>query len=204
MHSLKQAARTSSCVLLLWGVFGQAAHAQTEAARAVIEETSQAVLTVLQEPGAERASRRKRIQEIAYQSFDFSTMSKLVLAPGWKDFSEAQRGEFVTEFKQLLAANYGERIDQYDREKVQFVGERVEPRGDVTVKTRIVGGGPDVFEVDYRLRDRGDRWLVIDVVIEGVSLVHNYRSQFQEVLRKQGQAGLLAELRAVNASSESG
>ena len=82
----------------------------------------------------------------------------------------------------MLANNYRSRFDSYSGESVDLLGDRAEPRGDVTVRTRLVGGDNDGVNIDYRLRQTDGRWLVIDIVVEGISIVSNYRDQFKAVL----------------------
>ena len=166
--------------------------------REAIEQTVDGVLAVLRDPALSQGDRHAAIEAIAYERFDFTTMSKLVLARNWKRFSAEQRDEFLREFKNYLANAYGDRIDRYEQEEVEIVGEREEPRGDVTVRTRIVGGEYAGATVDYRLRGRTGRWLVVDVVVEGISLVSNYRDQFREVLSNGGPDHLLDRLREKN------
>ena len=125
-------------------------------------------------------------------------MSRLVLARNWKRFSKPQQVEFVEEFKNFLAHSYGDRIDRYSEEDVEVTGERPEPRGDVTVHTKIVGGQYSDAVVDYRLRQKDGTWRIIDVVVEGISLVFNYRDQFKEVVSRHGPEGLLERLREKN------
>lgn len=161
----------------------------------MVDATVAAVLVVLREPGLSVDERRSRIERIAYDRFDFETMSRLVLARGWRRFSDAQQDEFVEAFKRHLSASYGSRVERYEQESVAIVEERIEPRGDVTVQTRIKGGRYDGTAVDYRLRQRDGGWRVIDVVIEGVSLVSNFRSQFAEVMARGGPEEVLRRLR---------
>jgi phospholipid transport system substrate-binding protein len=132
--------------------------------------------------------------------FDFITLSKLVLARNWKRFSGPQQEQFIEEFKRYLAVNYGNRIERYDQQKVEIVGERQEPRGDVTIQSVVRGGEFEGATVDYRLRQNQGRWLVIDVIVEGISLVSNFRDQFKEVLARGGPEELLEALRAKNAA----
>jgi phospholipid transport system substrate-binding protein len=168
--------------------------------REAVEQMVEEVLAVLRDSALSQEDRRAVIEAIAYERFDFKTMSKLVLARSWKRFSAEQRDEFMREFKDYLAHSYGDRIDRYEQEEVEIVGQREEPRGDVTVQTRIVGGEHSGTNVDYRLRGRTGRWLVIDVVVEGISLVSNYRDQFREVVNNGGPDHLLVQLREKNAS----
>jgi len=171
---------------------------------AVIERTADEVIAILRDEGLSRDQRKERIETIAYERFDFTTMSRLVLARNWRRLSPEQQEEFEREFKEYLALSYGDRIDRYEQERVEIVGQRQEPRGDVTVKTRIVGGEYEGADVDYRLRERGGQWRVIDVIIEGISLVSNYRDQFQEVMARGGPEHLLDALREKNAQEAGG
>ncbi len=177
--------------------------AEPSAARAVIDRTVEQVLAVLRDTDRTVEERRAGIEEIAYARFDLRTMSRLVLSRNWKKFSPAQQDEYVSQFRQYLATNYGSRIDRYNREEIDIVGERTEPRGDVTIKTKIVGGEFANATVDYRLRESGGEWRVIDVIVEGISLVSNYRDQFKEVLSREGPEGLLKRLRDKNAAGSS-
>jgi len=199
------AARTVALGLLLAlllpaGAF--AAEADIAAAREIVDRTTDAVLAVLSNKDLSTQERRSQIEAIAIERFDFQTMSRLVLARNWRRFSEQQRAEFVEEFKRHLSVSYGSRIERYDQEEVKIVGERLEPRGDVTVKTEIRGGQFEGAAVDYRLRNRApDGWRVIDVIIEGVSLVSNFRDQFKSVLADGGPDELLKRLREKNAEA---
>ena len=171
---------------------------------AIVRKTVDRVLEILASKDESEDQRRHRIEEIAYDRFDFATISQLVLARHWSRFSPEQRQEFVEQFKIQLSKNYGTRIMRYNQQRVAIVGQRVEPRGDVTVGTRIEGGSADGVEVDYRLRrldqEKDGSWMVIDVTVEGVSLVSNYRSQFSEILGHGSPADLLRQLREKNAA----
>lgn len=172
--------------------------ARVEVPRQIIDDAAVKIVAILarkQDPAEKRVA---EIEAIAYELFDFSTMSKLVLARNWRKLAPPQRTEFVREFKRHLSHTYGTRLDRYDQERVDVYGTQLEPRGDVSVKTRIVGGQFDGAEIAYRLREQTGEWRIIDVVIEGVSLVSNYRSQFQEVLNTGTIDDLMAKLRDKN------
>jgi phospholipid transport system substrate-binding protein len=170
-----------------------------ETPRQIVRQTVDEVLEILgqQLPADER---RTRLENVVYARFDFKTNARLVLARNWKRFSDVQQEEFVREYRTYLANSYGARLDRYSGEKVAIVGDREEPRGDVTVMTRIDGGEYDGALVDYRLRSKNGEWLVIDVIVEGVSLVSNYRDQFKEVLANGGPPHLLEKLKEKNAA----
>jgi phospholipid transport system substrate-binding protein len=161
------------------------------------------VIAILQDAELSSSERRARIERVAFDVFHFETMSKLVLARNWKKFDDAQRREFVEQFKLHLSRNYGSRLDRYQQTDVRIVGARIEPRDDVTVMSKVVGGGSDGIELDYRLRSRKGEWKVIDVVIEGVSMLANFRSQFRDVMSKKGPDALLEQMRVKNAEPPS-
>ena len=176
----------------------------TAAPRQLIDETAGRIVAILARKNESAEKRISEIEGIAYEIFDFTTMSKLVLARNWRKLDKQKRSEFVREFKRHLARTYGTRLDRYDQEEVDVFAAQLEPRDDVSIKTRIVGGQFDQAEISYRLRYRKDRWRIIDVVIEGVSLVSNYRSQFAEVLNGGTIDDLLAKLRDKNFAVEDG
>lgn len=166
--------------------------------RELIKETADQVVAILKQRNESTETRVSKIEKIAYEIFDFTTMSKLVLAQHWRKLENHQRSEFVHEFKQALSRTYGTRLDRYEQQSVEVFGSQVEPRDDVSIKTRILGGEFDGAEISYRLRKSGERWRIIDVVIEGVSLVSNYRSQFAAILSNGTIDDLLAKLRDKN------
>jgi phospholipid transport system substrate-binding protein len=178
---------------------GAAAAAPGDDARATMQTTVDDVLAILGEQSLSLAQKKDRIQAIAFERFDFTTMSKLVLKRDWKKFDAGQREQFVEEFREHLSARYGENLGRYENEKVEVTGHKVETNGDVTVTTVIRGGKYDGTPVNYRLRN-ASQWRVIDVVIENVSLVSSFRSQFADVLEKSGPTGVLAKLKERNAA----
>lgn len=180
------------------------ASAQTPAeaeAQRTVRDVADRVLAILRTPGLASAERRKRIEAIAWDWFDVDTMARLVVARDWRSFTPAQRTAFIDAFRQLLSVRYGRKLDAYDQEQVEIVSSRVEPNGDVTVRTRIERpNGESEVTVDYRLRRHDDRYLAVDAVIEGVSLVFSYRGQFQSILASKGPDGLIERVREKNAS----
>ena len=188
--------RTLLCFLSVVRVATDAADAAAPdgGARDVVAKTLAQVIEILNDPQITPGDRRDRIAEIAYRHFDFSTMSKLVVARPWRKFTSEQRTRFIKAFKTHLARSYGRRLGRYDDTNAEVVSEVAEARGDVTVRSRIVGGPFDGAEMNYRMRGATGEWLVIDVIIEGVSLVSNFRSQFKPILAQGGADELLRRL----------
>jgi len=172
--------------------------------REVVIATTDGVIAVLKDKSLSPDAKREKIEAIVYANVDFDTLSKLVLARNWKTLTPAQQRDFETEFKRHLSVTYGRNIDNYRNEGVVVTGEREEARGDRTVQTKVVRGegGSDDINVDYRLRPKDGRWYIIDVIVEGVSLVANFRSQFQDIIAGGSAATLIDLLREKNAKGE--
>ena len=191
--------------LWLWvGAAGAAAPPPATSAKALIEKTVVQVLAVLKDESRTVAQQRLELEKIAHARFDFRTMARLVLGRDWKRLDAAERDEFVDQFTTYLANDYGSRLERYEQQEVEVMAEQPKPRGDVAVRTKVLGGENDGAIVDYRMRKQGDEWRIIDVVIEGISLVSNFRDQFGEVISRDGPQELLRKLRERNAASETG
>jgi phospholipid transport system substrate-binding protein len=138
--------------------------------------------------------RRRAVRKIADDIFDFSEISRRALARHWQTLSEKQREEFVGLFADLLERSYISKIELYGGERIQYTNERVD--GDTaTVATRIITKNGTDVPVDYRMHKKGDRWLVYDVNIEGVSLVSNYRTQFNKIIQTASYNDLVQKLK---------
>lgn len=167
----------------------------TEQLRGAIDR----VLEVLDDPAlkeaARAADRHRAVRQIADEMFDFEETARRAMAQHWRSLTPAQQREFVDVFSDLLERAYMSKIELYSGEKIQYPGERVE--GDVaTVSTRIITKKGTEVPIDYRLLKRGERWRVYDVSIEGVSLIANYRTQFNSVIRTSSYDELLRKMRS--------
>jgi phospholipid transport system substrate-binding protein len=183
-------------------LFAQTA-STADSPRDLVRKLSDAVIAVLQEKNLSADAKREKIRGIVQDYVDFTTMSRLVLARNWSGLDDSKKAAFTEEFKQHLSVTYGRNVETYNNEKVEIVGDRDEGRGDWSVQTKILRpqGGGDIL-VDYRLRQIDGEWKVIDLIIERVSLVSNYRSQFQEVMANGGIDKLLQLLREKNAAGQ--
>jgi len=129
--------------------------------------------------------RRSAVRKIANEIFDFAEIARRSLGRYWQPLSEADRTEFVGLFSDLLERSYISKIEVYGGEKIVYMGERVE--GDLaTVSTKIITKNGTEVPVDYRLVRRGERWMIYDVNLEGISLVSNYRTQFNKIIQTSG------------------
>jgi phospholipid transport system substrate-binding protein len=156
------------------------------------------VLKVLEDPELKKdgkaKERRAEIRRIASDTFDFDETTKRSLARHWASRTTTEREEFVQLFADLLERSYISKIELYGGEKIAYVGEAID--GDqVTVKTKITTKQGTEIPVDYRMLKRGDKWLVYDVLIEGVSLVANYRAQFNKIIVTSSYQDLVRKMR---------
>jgi len=141
------------------------------------------------------AKRRAALKSAISVIFDYGEMAKRSLGVHWKGRSKAEQKEFVSLFATLLENSYANKIESYENEKIIYDKETID--GDYAeVKSRVVTAKRDEFTLDYRLLKEGSRWMVYDVVIEGVSLVSNYRSQFNKIIVSQGYGELVRKLKA--------
>ena len=138
--------------------------------------------------------RRAALRGIANQAFDFEEMTKRALARHWHGRTPAEQKEFVQLFADLMERSYVSKLELYGGEKIRYAGESVEGE-QATVRTKIVTKQGTEVPVDYRMHWRGDCWLVYDVVIEGISLVANYRSQFNAIIQTSTYQELVARMK---------
>lgn len=181
-------------LLALWGAAHVAADSVTDRLRPEIERVLQTLDDPLLKPAAKAAERRQALREITNGLFDWAEMAHRALGQHWDVRNEAERAEFAELFRGLIERAYLAKLERYGGEKIAYAGESVEGE-QATVRTRVVMRGGDVT-LDYRLNARGDRWLIYDVVVDGISITANYRAQFNEVLTKSSYQELVKRIRA--------
>src|SRR6059036_50644 len=147
---------------------------------------------------ARAAERRAAIRGIANETFDFTETARRALGPHWQARTPAEREEFTGLFADLMERSYIGKIELYSGEKVAYLGDTIDD-GFATVRTKLITKQATEVPIDYRMIRRDDRWLVYDVSIEGVSLVANYRAQFNKIIQTSGYASLVQRLRAKRA-----
>jgi phospholipid transport system substrate-binding protein len=156
------------------------------------------VVKAIEDPELKKESRaldrRKNVRKIAEDIFDFGETAKRSLGRHWLARTPAEREEFVGLFADLLERSYISKIELFNGEKIQFVGDTAD--GDQTVvRTKIVTKQGTEVPVDYRMLRKGDRWLVYDVIIEGVSLIANYRTQFNKIIQTSSYQELVKKMK---------
>jgi phospholipid transport system substrate-binding protein len=162
----------------------------------VKSSVAQVLAVVQSRPAAEdkNGQRRAEIRRIAAELFDFNEMARLTLSRHWSAQAPREQEEFVRLFSDLLERSYLSTIENYAGERITFLGESV-TGSYAQVRSRITTDRRVEISIDYRLIKRGDRWMAYDVVLEGVSLVSNYRSQFNAIVRTSSFGELMTRLR---------
>ena len=172
-----------------------AAGTPTDQLKAPVDE----VIRILQEPRLKpdsmAAERRAAIRKKAESIFDFPETAKRALGRHWQNLRAAEQREFVSLFTDLLERAYLLKIERYSGEPIVYTGDNIE--GELaTVKTKFITKQGTEIPIEYRLHQRGARWLVYDVFVEGVSLIANYRTQFDRIMRTGSYQELARRLRA--------
>ncbi|HET7876775.1 MAG TPA: ABC transporter substrate-binding protein [Methylomirabilota bacterium] len=166
----------------------------TETVRARVDEVIQTINRGPRGGPAAAEARRLELRRVADGLFDFTEMSRRALGRHWAGRTEAERQDFVGLFADLLSRAYLGRIDHYSGEPITWVRERVDGEW-ASVDSRLVTAKGSEVPIEYRLRRAGDRWMVYDVAIEGVSLVGTYRSQFDRIIQTTSFGELLRRMR---------
>jgi phospholipid transport system substrate-binding protein len=159
-----------------------------------LREYTDQVIKVLDDPSLPRQDRRAAVRKIAHEAFDISETAQRVLARHWQARTPAEREEFTQLFADLLERTYIARMDEYGGERIRYTGETIDGNF-ASVRARIVTRTGTEVAVESRMNLRGDRWLIYDILIENVSLVANYRSQFDRIVRSSSYEELVKRLK---------
>ena len=177
--------------------------APKENPRQVIDKTTTVITEILRDQKLGDQKKQEKVMEVVDKRVHFETICKLVLAKSWRKFSADQRKRFIAEFRRHLLLTYWNQATTFDFERVEITKDRKEKRNDWTVQTLVYTPG-DSSKVDYRLRLMGadeknpGEWKIIDIIIEEISLVSTFRSEFKSVISNRGAEGLLKQLKEKN------
>lgn len=165
----------------------------------VVRKGIHGVLEILGQPDLKapekKAERRNRMREIIHRHFDFEEMSRRSLARAWRKRTPEEKTEFIELFSYFMERNYAGTLESYTNEKVVLGKESIDEEF-AKVNTVIITMDKKEVDIVYRLHKVGGEWRVYDVVVEGVSLVKNYRDQFRSIIRRTSYANLVKILRA--------
>jgi len=159
-----------------------------------LREYTDQVIKVLDDPSMARQDRRAAVHKIAHEAFDVAETAQRVLARHWQARTQAEREEFTQLFADLLERTYIARMDEYGGERIRYVSESIDGKL-ASVRARITTRNGTEVAVESRMSLRGDRWLIYDILIENVSLVANYRSQFDRIVRSSSYEELVRRLK---------
>ena len=168
-------------------------------ATAQVKGTVDKVLEILRDPALKAPdkaeARRKKLKEVIYPRFDFLEMAKRSLGTHWRNRTPKEREEFVSLFADLLEQSYYKKLESYTDEEILYTKEQVDEKFGV-VATKIVSQKENIdIPIEYKLLRQDAQWRVYDVVIEGVSMVSNYRSQFNRIIETSSYAELVKRMR---------
>lgn len=175
------------------GVGAAVAGLPTDSMKVTIDEVLRIVQDKELKQPAKAEERRAQLEKVVADRFDYQEMSRRALGAPWNTLSDQEKQEFVTLFRTLLTNSYAEKVETYSGEGVQYLNERTEKEY-AEVRTKILSGKTEI-PLDYRLVNRGAEWRVYDVVVDGVSLVSNYRGQFTKIIRASSYSDLVDQLR---------
>lgn len=157
------------------------------------------VLKLLEDPALQAPDkvreRREAVRKVADEIFDFGETARRALGRHWAARTAEERDEFVKLFGDLLERSYISKIELYGGEKIQYIGDRIDGETALVQSKLLTKAGSEV-PIEYRMLKRTERWLVYDVVIEGVSLVANYRTQFNKIIQTSSFQELVKKMKA--------
>ena len=176
------------------------AHAADMTARQTAEAGADRILALLNDPAfkdpATKPDIRQKVEAEVLQLFDFDEFSTRTVGPTWRKFTPEQKDAFKTAFTDLLRNTYIDTLDEYDGQKVRFTGEVVANNGKrVEVQMEFLTS-KQAYPVAFRMLEKKGRWVVYDVLIEGISMIKNYRDQFRDILAKGDPQTLIERVQA--------
>jgi phospholipid transport system substrate-binding protein len=169
--------------------------------KAVVQATVNQALDVLRDNSTPLATRQDKLRQIVSSTFDFTEMSKSALGYHWKQITPAQQQEFTTAFVAFIEDSYLSKINDYRGQQVSFLSARNDGPQYAQVNTDIIEpGGKDSIHVNYLLLQNGGTWKIYDVTVDAISIIANYRNQFNRVMNNSGYDTLIKDLKAKQAA----
>ena len=172
---------------------GQASEIPTEAVRSTLTEVFRILEDEKLKDPAKLIPRRHMLEEVIASHFDYTEMSKRALAAYWVPLTTGEQTEFVELFKSFLSDRYAETIEGYSGQQMLYLSERTEGNY-AEVRTKLRSSKVEI-PMDYRLHMKDGTWHAYDLIVDGVSLVKNYRSQFEKIIRSSSYQELVRRLR---------
>jgi phospholipid transport system substrate-binding protein len=178
-----------------------AAGVPTEQIRATVDKALLVLKDPQLKPAAKTKERRHQLKQILFARFDFTEMAKRALGANWRRRTANEQEEFIRLFSDVLERAYAETIESYTDEKIVYVGERLDGSY-ADVNSKIVTRKGEEFSINYRAHLVGGEWRVYDVVVENISMVNNFRSQFSRVISNSSYEELVRRLKDKQADTK--
>lgn len=192
---LSRHAAVMMVVAILWAVSAIPSYAgvPTDSMKATVDEVLRIVRDNELKQPHKATERRQMLEQVVEARFDYHEMSRRALGAPWNTLSDREQQEFVGLFRTLLTNSYADKIETYSGEGVQYLNERMEKEY-AEVRTKVLSGKTEI-PLDYRLINKANDWRVYDVVVDGISLVNNYRGQFTKIIKSSSYLDLVEQLR---------
>ena len=158
--------------------------------------------------GISNTTKKKKFSKISHKIFNFSIISRLAVARGWKKFTKEEKEEFIDVFSKLLINTYYDKLKHEKTDtiniKINYIAEKKLSDTKILIKTKvlIINKKTSIINIDYKLIEKKQSWKVYDIKVEGISLVKNYREQFVEILMKNSPAYLISKIKKINLNSK--
>ncbi len=192
---------------LIGGVAHAAADATISTPDVVVKQTASGLIDRIESQRSEFDADPEKIytviDELVMPHFDFVSMSKWVLGNNWKTASKKQRSDFIVQFQTLLVRTYARALLEYSDQEIKYFPAEINPKKKLAVvKTEMNSAGAQPLPITYRMYQQRDAWKVVDVSVNGVSLVSTYRGSFSTQIKQQGFDSLISQLMTKNAQLE--
>lgn len=169
-----------------------AAAAEFSTPKARVKDSIDRVIAILKDESLDREAKWDQIAAVINEGFDFRSMSQSVLATHWRRATDEERRRFTEFFSQYIEETYRAKIESYSDEQILYKDEVI--RGDRAVVETLIVTDTNKIPVNFKLKNNDGEWFAYDVIIEGVSLVANYRSTFAAIVKNEGMSGLLSDI----------
>ena len=169
--------------------------ARAQGATDVVKALVNPALQILADKQTPLKDRQEKLRNLVSGSFDYTAMSRSALGYQWRSLNDQQRTDFTQTFTAFIQDSYLRKIQDYSGQQVEFTGESQTSPGEAQVKSNILQSGKDPVPVNYMLRQDNGKWSIYDVTVDNISIIANYRNQFNRVINNQGFDALITDLK---------
>ncbi len=183
---------TVALATLVAAPIARAAQSATDVVKALVNPA----LQILADKQTPLADRQEKLRNLINGSFDATAMSRSALGFHWRSLNDQQRADFTQTFTAFIQDSYLRKIQDYSGQQVEFIGESQPSPGEAQVRSNILQSGKDPVPVNYMLRQDNGKWTIYDVTVDNISIIANYRNQFNRVMNNQGFDTLIGDLKS--------